>query len=308
MTAARPRADEGDEECKHIGMSSEVIGTLRSLDARYCSLATGVFYMKIEPREISENSMRFVIRDTTPAFANMIRRALVVSVPKLAIDDVMIYDNTSALFDEIIAHKLGMLPIPTAPEEFVEKEKCTCNGEGCSKCTVHYTLSKEGPCTIHSGDLTPDRPGFAFADKQVPIVKLLGGQRLILEAIATLGTGSKHAKWQVSCGAGYKYYPSVKIDQSKCDYHGGCIKECPQGIFKMDGKKVVVDQSKIEKCTLCMSCKEYCEEASSAIDVTWDENKVIFTFETDGSLPAAEALRHATKSLKQKFAEFESLI
>ncbi|PKK85122.1 MAG: DNA-directed RNA polymerase subunit D, partial [Thermoplasmata archaeon HGW-Thermoplasmata-1] len=69
--------------------------------------------MKIEPREISENSMRFVIRDTTPAFANMIRRALVVSVPKLAIDDVMIYDNTSALFDEIIAHKLGMLPIPT---------------------------------------------------------------------------------------------------------------------------------------------------------------------------------------------------
>ncbi|MDD5503440.1 MAG: DNA-directed RNA polymerase subunit D [Candidatus Thermoplasmatota archaeon] len=264
--------------------------------------------MKIEPRDISENSMRFVISNTTPAFMNMIRRALVADVPKLAIDDVIIYDNTSGLFDEIIAHKLGLLPIPTVPEEFVEKAKCTCNGEGCSKCTVRYTLSKEGPCTIYSGDLTPDRPGFAFSEKRVPIVKLLPGQRLIIEAIAAIGTGSKHAKWQASCGVGYKYYPSVKIDATKCDNHGGCIKECPQGIFKFDGKKVVVDQSKIEKCTLCMSCQEYCAVASGAIDVKWDESKIIFNVETDGSMSAAEALRQSAKSLRQKFTEFESLL
>lgn len=264
--------------------------------------------MNVEMRKISDNSMDFLISETNPAFANMLRRTLVADIPKLAIEDVIVYDNTSALFDEIVAHKLGMLPIPTPPEEFVERARCECKGEGCSRCTVHYTLSKDGPCDVYSRDLVPDRTEFAVVDKNVPLLKLLPGQRLIIEAVATLGTAAKHAKWQATCGVGYKYYPVIKIDQKKCDSHGGCIKICPKGIFKIEKKNVVVDQTRIEECTLCMACKEYCATGTDAIEVKGDESRIIFHFETDGSMKAVDALRYAVKNLKARLKDFDSLI
>ena len=55
------------------------------------------------------------------------------------------------------------------------------------------------------------------------IVRLGERQGILAYAIAELGTGRKHAKWQPTHGVGYKYYPTVTIDQSKCDNGGTCV-------------------------------------------------------------------------------------
>jgi len=259
--------------------------------------------MKINILEEDETFMKIIIENTTPHFVNAIRRTLLADVPKLAIENVTIYDNTSALFDEIIAHRLSLIPLPTDLDLLVKREECTCKGEGCPSCTVHYTLSKEGECTVYSGDLKAEESSWAVKDENIPIVRLLKNQRLILEAEAELGSGRKHAKWQAICGSGHKYYPSIEVNE-ECNVCMECVNSCPRNILKAKKKKIVVEN--VEDCILCKTCEEVC--GKDAIKVSGDPTKIIFQFETDGSLTAKRAFMEALNILYKKYDELEKAL
>src|SRR5206468_12190724 len=172
--------------------------------------------MKIKVLSAAPEAMRLLIEETEPAYANALRRVLVADVPKMAIEDVEFhlgpiraedgkeYESVAPLFDEIISHRLGLVPIPTDLQLFVPKATCpTCHGEGCPNCTIIYSLNKRGPGVVTSGDLEPiGDPKLKPKDGQIPIVKLGNGQALLIYATATLGTGRDHAKWQVAHGVG----------------------------------------------------------------------------------------------------------
>ena len=98
--------------------------------------------MKIEIKELKQKKAALKIEDTQPYFVNSIRRVMLAELPKLAVENVVIYDNTSALFDEIVSHRLGLVPIPTDLSLLSFKNECVCKGKGCPNCTVRYTLSK----------------------------------------------------------------------------------------------------------------------------------------------------------------------
>jgi DNA-directed RNA polymerase subunit D len=259
--------------------------------------------MKLKFMEERDNYIKVVIEGTTPDFANAIRRTLIADVPKLAIENVTIYDNTSALFDEIIAHRLAMIPLPTDLDVMVPRSECSCGGEGCPNCVVHYTLSKEGECTVYSGDLKAEESSWAVKDEKIPIVRLLKDQRIILEAEAELGTGKEHAKWQTASGVGYSYYPEIEITDD-CDGCMDCVKACPRGILEVKRGKVVVKN--IEDCSICKSCSDVCSK--DAIKVRGNPNKIIFHFETDGSLTARRAFIEALNILHKKYDELEKAL
>ena len=69
--------------------------------------------MEIVFASLDDSLARFTLSGASTAFANAFRRAMIGEVPTLAIEDVRIYDNTSALFDEMLAHRLGLIPIKT---------------------------------------------------------------------------------------------------------------------------------------------------------------------------------------------------
>ena len=52
--------------------------------------------MEIEFASLDDSLARFTLSGASPAFANAFRRAMIGEVPTLAIEDVRIYDNTSA--------------------------------------------------------------------------------------------------------------------------------------------------------------------------------------------------------------------
>jgi DNA-directed RNA polymerase subunit D len=255
--------------------------------------------MKISDVKLGKTNCKMVIEDTTPYFVNSLRRVILSEIPKLAVSYVTIYDNTSALFDEIIAQRIGMIPLPTRLDLLGFKEDCACEGKGCPNCTVLYTLSKEGPCTVYSSDLQPQDKSWAPVDGNIPIIKLTEGQRIILEAEANLGRGKDHAKWQVAHGVGYKYFPIIEIDEKKCNLCNKCVEACPKKILEIKNKKLTIKD--IEECTLCKSCVENCDQ--DAIKVRGDETKFIFKFETDGSLSAKEVLEEALEILSNRYKE-----
>jgi DNA-directed RNA polymerase subunit D len=273
--------------------------------------------MNIEIVELTETSAKFIISDVNPSFVNAIRRTLMAEVPKMAIEDVefhlgaiqdedgKVYESISPLFDEIIAHRLGMVPIPTDLKHSKFRAECKCGGEGCPACTIMYSINKKGPCVVYSGDLEPiGDTKLKVKDELIPIVKLAEGQALLIYATAVLGTGKEHAKWSSVCGVGYQYYPILKIDSAKCDRDLRCVESCPKKILKLEGDKIGVEN--ILACNLCKSCMEVCE--TGAIKVSADDSKFIFSFETDGAVDAKNAFEYSLKLLEAKYTDFREKV
>ncbi|ACX73487.1 RNA polymerase insert [Methanocaldococcus vulcanius M7] len=129
------------------------------------------------------------------SFSNAIRRIMISEVPTFAIEDVYIYENSSSMDDEILAHRLGLIPIKGKP--LLDTEIIT------------FTLEKEGPCTVYSSDLKSENGEVAF--KNIPIVKLGKGQRIKIECEAVPGIGKVHAKWQ-PCNAVYKQLSEDEVE------------------------------------------------------------------------------------------------
>jgi DNA-directed RNA polymerase subunit D len=114
------------------------------------------------------------VTDMNTNLANAIRRSA-LEIPIIAIDEVTISKNDSALYDEIIAHRLGLIPIKT---EKSSKE-------------IKFRLKAKGPKTVYSSDIEPSTE----TDYKIPIVILDNEQELELEADARLGKGIDHVKF-----------------------------------------------------------------------------------------------------------------
>jgi DNA-directed RNA polymerase subunit D len=264
--------------------------------------------VKIEIRELTDTQCKFVVDGVHPYFVNALRRVLLAEVPKLAIDKVIFYDNTSALFDEILAHRISMLPIPTDPSTLNLKGQV--DAEGKPTYLVRYTLTKEGPCTVWSGDFECEDKAFMIADPKIPVVELLAGQRLILEAEAILGDGTQHAKWQVCSAAGYKYFPTVTVDAAKItpEQAKEAVRRTPAGILDVQGGKLVILQP--DEINRADEAEKICvtEKGKKLFEIHYDDRKFVFRFETDGSLKAEDALLKAVDLVKERFQRFSDAV
>jgi len=267
--------------------------------------------MEITFVRVADNAARFYLAGSWPAFANSLRREMSAGVPTLAIEDVRIYDNTSVLFDEMLAHRLGLVPLRTDLASHAPKEACSCQGAGCPVCTATYTLSVEGPRTVYSGDLIPQDPSSGPVHENIPIVKLLEDQKVVIEAKAHLSTGRGHAKWQATTACGYKNYPVIAIDEH-CDGCGMCVDECPRGVLGTENGKVAVLDGHLEDCSLCKLCERACLSASVgaefAIRVTADPTRFIFSVEGDGSLPVMTILTTAVEGINRRATELDAVL
>jgi len=264
--------------------------------------------MEIEFSSLDDTLARFTLAGASPAFANAFRRAMIGEVPTLAIEDVRIYDNTSAFFDEMLAHRLGLIPIKTDLSTYSTQENCTCGGAGCPGCTVTFTLSVEGPKTVLSSDLIPQDPKATPVYDNIPIVKLTKGQKLVVEARAVLNTGREHAKWQPTLVCGYKNYPVVSISET-CDACGNCVDECPREVLATKGKKVEIAEGKLPDCSMCKLCERACLASGigdePAITISAEADRYIFVVESDGSLPVKEIMERALQYIRDQSNELE---
>jgi DNA-directed RNA polymerase subunit D len=258
--------------------------------------------MEIAFSRLDERVAKFTISGVSTSFANMFRRAMVSEVPTLAIEDVRIYDNTSVLFDEMLTHRLGLIPLRTDLKVYKPRGECACEGAGCSACTATYTLSVEGPKTVYSSDLIPQDPDAAPAEEMVPIIDLAEDQKIVLEAQATVGTGKEHAKWQATTACGYKNYPLIAVDE-RCDGCGMCVDECPRHVLETGQGRVRVVAGREELCSLCRLCERACLAggigSEAAIHISADTNRFIFVVESDGSMPVREIIERALQYIQK---------
>lgn len=266
--------------------------------------------MEVDILELSDRSAKFVLSNVRTAFANSIRRAMIVDVPTLAIEYANIYDNTSVIYDEQLALRLSLIPLTTDIESYMPQAKCpNCKDKeeaerGCPICEVSLTLSAEGPCMVFSKDMVSSDPQIRPADGNIPIVDLKKGQKLVLEAIAHMGYGRDSVKWQAGVACGYKNMPIVSIEN--CDACGKCVAECPKDIIHLEENGAMIQEEDLIKCTICRLCERACE--ISAIKVSYDERAFVVTMESDGSYSANDLVLNAVEVLKGKAEELVGIL
>ncbi|MDQ6865621.1 MAG: DNA-directed RNA polymerase subunit D, partial [Thermoproteota archaeon] len=161
----------------------------------------------ISAEVLERTDERIVIKfnNISRQYTNAIRRMAICEVPTLAIDDVVILENSSVMHDEAVAHRLGLIPLRTELDRFVMPQDCDCKSTlGCSKCRVLLVLDSEAmekTKIVTSGELLSEDELVKPVSKDIPIVVLAPAQKLKFEAYARLGVGKDHAKWQPTSAA-----------------------------------------------------------------------------------------------------------
>jgi len=270
--------------------------------------------LEVKIIEENENILRFLLTGTNHTYANALRRAMIAEVPAMAIEDVIMIENTSVLYDEIVAHRLGLIPLKTDLDAFVLPEECDCKSElGCSKCRASFTLEAEAAgesVMVYSSDLKPETDVTPVSGN-IPIVKLGPSQRLRLELYARLGRGIEHAKWQPVSACAYKYLPKVALNPDNLANSEEVIRVCPTHVYGRDPESKIVVRDELA-CTLCMDCVEKAvpvdSKKSFPIKIEGDDTAFLFYVESTGALPTRRIVSEAAKVLEKKASSLNDLV
>ncbi len=284
------------------------------------------------------NRIRIVLSDTNAAQVNSLRRAILADVPKMAITKVRfeqgvtqdnqgeVMESVNVLPDEVLAHRLAMVPVPTFLDEFVFPEDDPNNENlpedqwGSPLSQIIYHLSIRGPNpdsedkfkTVYAGDLNvlgETKLQISEDHKRIPLTILSKGQYLELYAYATLGRGKDHAKWCPA--AAVTFQPRQKAILSK--------PKKANTLFDLDltsksGRAINSKLFKNKECTDVDAVLDL-ERALHQVgygtgrDADFDnaillediEGEYVFSFESDGSLPPEEIFNKACSELVSRF-------
>ncbi|MFH1849872.1 MAG: DNA-directed RNA polymerase subunit D [archaeon] len=252
----------------------------------------------------TKNRISFIMRGAPISYANGLRRIMLEDVPTMAIHEVEFKKNSSLLYDEIIAHRLGLVILKTDLKSYNLPDDCPCKGAGCARCQLKLTLKSKGAGLVYASDMKSKDPKVKPVYPKTPIAKLVEGQELELVATACLGSGKVHSKWS-PCHAYYKYRPVIDI-QKKCDACSKCIEACPLEILEKKAGKVVVNKDKALKCHLCNACVDACEKG--AIITSESSSDLIFNIESWGQLTNKEIISQALGIFDKKVSEIEAAV
>ncbi len=271
---------------------------------------------KISILELRDNFARFEITNITEGTANALRRTLINDIPKLAIDKVIfrhgqirdsmgnVFDSSLPLFDEIVAHRIGLVPIKTDSRMNFRNE-CSCEGKGCSLCTVSYNIDKTGPGEVYSGDLVPFTGNVELkpVDPLIPIVKLGPKQALLVTAEATMGTAKEHAKWQVTSAVSFKYHREFEINKADNEGWEKIKEKFPVSVVRETKETITITDDYQQRTVMnYINTVNHRTEInqSKPVKVSEDRTRYVFKFETDGSLTARETLKIALERLPKR--------
>lgn len=280
--------------------------------------------LKINIISSDDEAMVFDLIGVDTAFANALRRILIAEVPTMAIDKVKLFQNTSILQDEVLCHRLGLLPVKVDPRLFSYHEdgkpasekntlvftldvKCTRKAQGADlpldETYDNHTIYSKAMAWVPQGkqaSVLAEAPRMVHDD--IIIAKMRPGQAIEAECHVKKGIGSLHTKWSPVCTASYRLMPEVIIKEEITGEEAEkLVKTCPMGVFDIEdigGKqKAVVGTAR--NCSMCRECIRD-PEMNDKIELTRVRDHFVFSIESTGVYTPGELFKEAIKVLSDK--------
>jgi len=205
---------------------------------------------KLALTKSDENACVFEMEGCSPAFANAFRRIILAEVPTMAIEDVFVVNNTSVIADEVLAHRLGLVPIKADPSKFeyrgkndtvnegntvILKMNVRChkerNADGTFGEVINRSVYSKSLEWCENGSELPEENGAKYSNftrsqgeifaqgeigcvhDDILLAKLAPGQEIELECHCVNGTGQEHAKWSPVGTCWYRMVPEITLLQ-----------------------------------------------------------------------------------------------
>ncbi|KAI9561590.1 hypothetical protein GHT06_012549 [Daphnia sinensis] len=292
--------------------------------------------LKINIIRIDNLEMEFDIIGVDPAVPNAFRRILLSDIPTMAFDRVFMFNNTSIIQDEVLAHRLGLIPLKADPRlfefrregdeegtpedtlEFELKVKCSWNPSRTKDHTNPEDLYRDFrvltshmkwiPLGGQKDLLNSDAVGPVYDD--ILIAKMRPGHELDIKLHALKGTGRDHAKFSPVATAFYRLLPQVKLLREVEGEAAERLQKCfsPGVIDLVDapsggGKKIAkVNDARYDICSRNVFRHEDLKE--DTVKLTRARDHFIFYIESTGALPPEVLFVEAAKILSQKCRVF----
>ncbi len=213
--------------------------------------------------------------------ANSIRR-YTGQIPVLAVDELEISRNDSPLYDETIAHRVGLVPL--------KMDKSAAGNK------IKLSVQRDG--TVYSGDM---KGRVEVVYKNIPITTLDKGQELEFTASLKLGKGSEHAKF--SPGVMF-YRDSAEITMDK-EFLEEVRKTVPEAEIKEKGNKIIILDNKQRE--IADVCEGIANKKKKTVEVS-PGKELIINIESFGQLDAKNIFEEALDALKKDLAAVEKAI
>lgn len=168
---------------------------------------------------------------------------MLAEIPTIAIDTVEFSTNTSSIPDEMLAHRLGLVPLNSRDvEKLLDPRECGNCTDGCEFCivamTLHAKCESDGIMPVYARDfvvLEPrvnewvGQPVITDPEGKGPLIlKLRRGQELKVRCVAKKGIAKEHAKWAPTAAIGFEYDPWNKLKHADLWYEEDVEKEWPK--------------------------------------------------------------------------------
>ncbi|CAG9789355.1 unnamed protein product [Diatraea saccharalis] len=269
--------------------------------------------------------MEFDLIGIQPAFANAFRRLMLSEVPSMAIEKVMIKNNTSIIQDEVLAHRLGLIPLKADPRLFEYKPEDATDGSECNslefslkvKCSYNKLQSKE---SYRPEDLYENNNVYSSQIKWHPIgnqasvhkeadvspvhgdiliSKLRPGHELDLHMVAVKGIGKDHAKFSPVATASYRLLPEIHLTREVNGVEATLLQSCfSPGVIAIDADgRARVNDARYDTCS--RNVYRY-EEIKDAVVLSRIRDHFIFNVESVGALAPNIIFVEAVKVLRDK--------
>jgi DNA-directed RNA polymerase subunit D len=241
--------------------------------------------MDIKKVHEEANLSKYLVKGVTPGFMNAVRRTIINNVPCLAVDEVTFYENDSVIFDEMLANRLGLLPVKTDVKTYKRGD------------TVKLVLEKVGPCDVTSKDIKCTDPKIEIIDKKIIITKLGKEEKIKLEMTAIMGTGAEHARFQPAI-ISFNELPKIKNDGAHKNTKE-LIDAMPKGtIEEKAGKLFLLDPYNITTQNQFDNILQ-----KYGVELEYVNDEFVLSVETTGQLSSKEVITSALDQLNAKLEE-----
>ena len=225
-----------------------------------------------------ENQVTFKA-EISDSLANAIRR-YVFHIPILAVEEIEVISNDSPLYDEILAHRIGLIPLKI-------------NGALTDKTEIILKLEKDKEGYVYSKELVDDSGKVSIVYNNMPITFLNKGNKLKIKAFARAGIGKEHSKFS----PGIIFYREIFNVKLPKDCPLEIIESCPKGVFEEKNGKVVIKDS--FKCDFCEECITFCQRNNLEEIKIEPTNELLITVESFGQISCKEIFTKSIDLLKK---------
>lgn len=252
-----------------------------------------------------ERELQFDIFGIDPAILNSVRRVIMSEVATVAIERVLVANNTSVIPDEVLAHRLGLIPIFVNPKRLkMLPEHAELDAKNHLK--FHLKVDAGEKLSVLSDDIKwiplenqEQEIGPVTLEKGIILVKLAPGQQLDMDLIATKGIGQEHAKWNPASCAMYKHLLKISLKKNLKDEEVRKVQEFfSPGVIGIDSKGVAA----VINPKLCNQSPEYLRgsEVTDLVQIERLAEQFNFCIETTGFYLPADLFVESLQVLRRK--------